>query len=206
MQGVVEPALHTARRRRAPHLTDDSARTDFDAIVELEQNDDLHLARLLVLVGAFAGESGQGTIEGLTKVAKLDFLLRYPRYLERALARRHANPALAQVEDHERSSVESRMIRYKYGPWDHRYRRFINLLVAKGLATVHVEGRTIHVGLTAEGVRKSHALSATPEFGDIDRRSRLLKTHLGELKAKALMEFVYATFPEISTLRYGEAI
>lgn len=180
--------------------------TDFDRLVELEQNEDLHLARLLVLLAAFVGNDATGSVEGLTKVAKLDFLLRYPRYLEKAIKERHANPELAEVQDHERLSVESRMIRYKYGPWDHRYRRFINLLVAKQLATVHVDGRTIHVGLTPEGKRRGDALAAAPEYSDIARRSRLLKTHLGDLKAKALMEFVYETFPEITTLRYGEAI
>ena len=56
-----------------------------ETVANLDQSPELHAARLLVLLDAFA-ESGQdGAIEGLTKLAKLDFLLRYPVMLERAL-------------------------------------------------------------------------------------------------------------------------
>ena len=71
-----------------------------------------HLARLLLLIDAFSGADHQ--LDGLTKLAKLDFLLRYPIFLERLLERRGlhwpegAAPTLA-----ERQAVESRMIRYK---------------------------------------------------------------------------------------------
>lgn len=49
------------------------------ALAELEQNPELHLARLLVLLGEFGGADGTGRVEGLTKLAKLDFLLRLSR-------------------------------------------------------------------------------------------------------------------------------
>ena len=44
----------------------------------LEGDDSLHLGRLLILVDVFAGHKGDQTIDGITKLAKLDFLLRYP--------------------------------------------------------------------------------------------------------------------------------
>lgn len=56
---------------------------------------------------------------------------------------RDAPEAAAQVEDYERHSVDAHMVRFRYGPWDHRYRRFLNSLVGKGLAVVRAEGRTI---------------------------------------------------------------
>src|SRR4051812_33633398 len=115
-------------------------------IGSLEENDDLHLGRLLVLLGVFSGREGTGTIDGLTKLAKLDFFLRYPMYLERALRAREVAEPDVRISDHERQSVESAMVRYKYGPWDYRYRRFVNLLVALGLAYVAVDGRTIRIG------------------------------------------------------------
>ena len=40
--------------------------------------------RLLLLIDAFTGATR--SLEGRTKLAKLDFLLRYPNYLRRALA------------------------------------------------------------------------------------------------------------------------
>ncbi len=57
--------------------------TTLPQIVEwLEGDDALHLGRILVLLRAFSGRSGNYPVEGLTKLAKLDFLLRYPTYLE----------------------------------------------------------------------------------------------------------------------------
>jgi hypothetical protein len=91
--------------------------------VNYEADDSLHLGRLLVLIDVFAGRRGDQTIDGITKLA--DFLLRYPSYLERALLARNAPEAAARVEEFERNSVEARMVRYKFGPWDYRYRRFL---------------------------------------------------------------------------------
>jgi hypothetical protein len=176
-----------------------------ESVAELENNDHLHEGRLLVLLGAFAGTNGTGKVEGLTKLAKLDFLLRYPVLLERALAARSRSTAAVQVQPYERDSVESRMVRYRFGPWDHRYRRFLNLLVARGMVQVHVDGRTVNIGLTARGREMSGLLSATADFRDTARRAAALKSHL-DLTATNLMKFVYDTFPELSSLNMNEEI
>jgi hypothetical protein len=177
----------------------------FSILIGLEDNDDLHLGRLLVLFSVFAGRNGHGSINGLTKLAKLDFLLRYPVYMERALKARGASPSDVEVADHERKSVESSMVRFRYGPWDFRYRRFINLLVAKGLAQIDTKGRTIYISLTDAGLDVAKHLSRNEQFQDIAKRSRLLKRHFN-LSSTNLMKFIYKTFPEISTLRLGEVI
>jgi hypothetical protein len=172
---------------------------------DLEENEDLHAARLLILLKAFAGRSGEGTVDGLTKLAKLDFLLRYPVYLERALIAKVREHESVNMLEHERKSVESSMVRFKFGPWDFRYRRFINLLLAKGLAQMNIEGRTVRLGLTDLGMLAANDLSALPAFKDVVERSRLLKRHF-DLTATNIMKFVYKTFPEIASLRLGEEI
>ena len=174
-------------------------------LAELEENDELHGARLIVLLEAFAGPGGEGVVEGLTKLAKLDFLLRYPVMLERALAARSRSADAVKLNPYERDSVESRMVRYRFGPWDHRYRRFLNLLTAKLLTRVHIEGRTVTIGLTRKGHDLAAELSAMPEFRDIAMRAKLLKAHL-DLTATNLMKFVYETFPELSSLSMNEVI
>lgn len=171
----------------------------------LEADDALHLGRLLILIDAFGGRAGDKQIEGLTKLAKLDFLLRYPAYLERALlARNVANPAI-NVHDFERHSIEAHMVRFKYGPWDHRYRRFLNTLAGRGLVAVGQSGRTIMIGLTEKGRAAALSLREDPAFAAIGQRAVQLKRHL-DLSATNLMEFVYATFPEVASLRFGETI
>src|SRR5262245_34423509 len=77
--------------------------------------------RLLLLIEAFTAGDSQEGIRGLTKLAKLDFLLRYPTFLERALHARNRSTHSVKVKPFERLSVESRMVRYRFGPWDHRY-------------------------------------------------------------------------------------
>jgi len=171
----------------------------------LENSDPLHLGRLLVLLGAFAKREESGTIEGLTKLAKLDFLLRYPVYLEKALLKKNASLKGLNIIEHERKSVESAMVRYRYGPWDFRYRRLINVLVAKGLAYVVIRGKTIQIGLTKEGIDSAEALANQEEFQDIAQRASLLKRYF-DIKGTTLMKFIYETFPEIGTLRLGEEI
>ena len=175
------------------------------AVTTLDEAIELHAARLLLLLDAFGGEDGSGQIEGLTKLAKLDFLLRYPVMLERALQARRKTTRDVKMEDHERNSVESQMVRYRFGPWDHRYREFLNVLVAKGLAEVAIHGRTIVITLTTEGKSVARELAATPLFEGYARRSAALKRHI-DLTATNLMKFIYKTFPEITTLRSNEPI
>jgi predicted transcriptional regulator len=173
--------------------------------VNLEENDNLHISRLILLLGVFSDKERQGTIDGLTKLAKLDFLLRYPAFLERALEAKDVPIARLQIKTYERKNVESTMVRYRYGPWDFRYRRFINILIAKGLATISIEGRTTNIGLTDEGLKIYSKLSEESEFEDLVFRAKLLKRHFNKTGTH-LKNFVYRTFPEISSLRLGAEI
>jgi hypothetical protein len=177
----------------------------FQTLAKLEDNDEIHMARLLILLGSFCGPNGGGRIEGLTKLAKLDFLLRYPVYLESALKAKNVSIREVQVADHERQSIESAMVRFRYGPWDFRYRRFINLLVAKGLVRVDSEGNTVDLRLTQNGLQVVKILVGDEAFADTTKRAAILKRHFDQ-RGTSLMRFIYNTFPEISTLRFGEDI
>lgn len=175
------------------------------SLTALEDRTQFHEARLLVLLGAFSGSDGSETVAGLTKLAKLDFLLRYPTLLQRALEAKRRSTDSVRLLDHERTSVESRMVRYRFGPWDHRYRMLLNILVARGLATISVAGRAVTIGLTAQGLAVAQELGTTDEFTDIARRARILKGNF-DFTATNLMRFVYETFPEILSLQKNERI
>jgi hypothetical protein len=175
-----------------------------DVVTSLDRNEDVHLARILVLLRAFR-EADRPAIEGITKLAKLDFLLRYPSCLQTALRARGVRDEVIPVDDFEALTIEARMVRYRYGPWDHRYRRFLNTLAAKGLVSVSLEGQTINIDLVDAGARLADELVASPAYGRVYARAKLLKKHL-DLKARALMEFVYETFPELTSLEYNEGI
>lgn len=176
-----------------------------EAVARLEEPVDLHMARILILLNAFSEGSENSQIEGLTKLAKLDFLLRYPVMLQRALEAKKQSTRNVGLEEHERQSVESTMVRYRFGPWDHRYREFLNLLVAKGLAEVSVEGRKVNIAPTASGREVARRLGEKPQFAPYTERAKILKRHF-DLTATNLMRFIYDTFPEILSLRSNAQI
>ncbi|MBK4717666.1 hypothetical protein JJL56_02170 [Azospirillum sp. YIM DDC1] len=175
-----------------------------DIVTSLDRDEPVHLARMLVLLLAFS-RPDDAAIHGITKLAKLDFLLRYPSYFERAMVARGVAPERVPVEPYERRSVEATMVRYRFGPWDHRYRRFINILSAKGLARVDTDGRAIRLSLTARGMEVAAALAKEDATKPLAARARMLRQRI-DIGATDIMKFIYATFPEIATLAYDEAI
>jgi hypothetical protein len=175
------------------------------AIANSENSDELHLSRILLLLNA-ASKRRTKTVAGITKLAKIDFLLRYPNCLERALAYLSKDTDAANIQEYERTTIESRMVRFRYGPWDERYRRWIGLLVAKGLALTFVRGRTIHVEITEKGKQVAQQLSDIPEFDILDVRSEIITKAVGGFSATKIMNFIYEVFPELSDMKWGEEI
>ncbi len=178
------------------------------AAADAENNDSLHLARLLVLLRAAdqRGKGGAKPVEGITKLAKLDFLLRYPVYLERALVALDKLPTDAAVLPRERTTVETKMIRFRYGPWDGRYRRWLSLLSSRGLLTLSVSGRKIEIGLTDYGRSLADELALRPAFQGFSKRGAVVMKAVGTMSATRLKDFVYEIVPEITGMKWGAEI
>lgn len=178
------------------------------AAADAENADGLHLARLLVLLRS-ADKRGKGApkpVEGITKLAKLDFLLRYPVYLERALAALNKAPAEAAVLPRERTTVETKMIRFRYGPWDGRYRRWLSLLLSRDLITLSMSGRKIEIGLTDRGRALADELATRPTFEELASRGTVVMKAVGAMSATKLKDFVYEIVPEITGMKWGAEI
>jgi len=171
----------------------------------LELMDEPHEARLLLLLFAAAKKTNR-PIDGLTKLAKLDFLLRYPNCLERALLATKKDPDKAKIQPYERANIETKMIRFRYGPWDHRYRRWIALLIARGLVQTAIEGRTVRVRLTERGRSVADSIVEHAEYSDIAERSRTIAKEFSHMSGTRLKEFIYEVFPELADMRWGEEI
>ena len=89
---------------------------------EIEDTNDFHVARLLLLLKYAAGRTDK-PVQGIMKLAKMDFLLRYPNCLVRVLKALGKKQAAESIPEEERNTIEARMIRFRFGPWDKRYRR-----------------------------------------------------------------------------------
>lgn len=175
------------------------------AVAKAEAADEFHIARLLLLLNASA--RGRGVpVQGITKLAKLDFLLRYPGILERALHAAGKDPQAAAVTADERTTIEAKMVRFRYGPWDARYRRWIGVLISRALATTFLSGRTVHIGITDSGREVAERLGEAAEFQQMNERSHLIVAAVGSFSATKLMRFVYEVVPELESMRWGEAI
>lgn len=176
------------------------------ASANVEQDDNFHLSRLLILLQSNLGKKNK-PIDGIMKLAKLDFLLRYPNCLERVLRDLDRQSLLRQYHsDEESRNIESRMIRFRYGPWDDRYRRWIGLLVARGLAETYLQGRTVKVGLTTTGKDLAVQFREISEFEAIAQRSDIVAKAVGAFPATKLKDYIYKVFPEIIDMRWGDEI
>ncbi len=153
---------------------------------------DYHVARVLLLVAAL-GE----TADGLTKIAKLDFLLRYPNMLGRVLADRGlALPRNAAPSPAETVAVESTMVRYKYGPWDDRYYPILGTLIGTGLVRTRAGRGRIAISLTEQGRSVADALARTPEWSTVAARGDLIAAELGAETGSRLKELIYRVLPD----------
>lgn len=155
--------------------------------------------RLLLLIDAFSGT--RDGLEGRTKLAKLDFLLRYPAFFRRAMAIKAPNVALPpNIEDAE--LIETRMVRYRYGPWDPAYFALLGGLIGRGLTVPVFTKRGISYRNTEKGHRLAAELARTESWGPIATRVRYLYRHFN-LSGTTLKEFVYANFPEVANASWG---
>jgi hypothetical protein len=172
---------------------------------EIEQTNDFHIARLVLLLKAAAGRTNK-PMQGIMKLAKMDFLLRYPNCLVRALKAIGKEAMVQDIPEEERNTIEARMIRFRFGPWDKRYRCWIGLLVAKGLALAYLEGRTVNVKLTDAGINVAAQLSELDEFLSLAKRSQIVASAVSNYSSTKLKDFVYEVFPEIVDMQWGRHI
>lgn len=161
-----------------------------------------------MLIDAFSGP--QRSLEGRTKLAKLDFLLRYPPFFAKALAMRATEPTKPVREAIERATgeghtIESRMVRYRYGPWDPAYFALLGRLVGKGFIEPVSEPRGIGYRTTDSGSSVAQKLADTPEWNVTAERARLLKRFF-DLSGEGLKRFVYDAFPEVTQAGWGERL
>jgi hypothetical protein len=148
---------------------------------------ELHASRLLLLL-KICGVSGR--VEGLTKLAKLDFFVRYPDFFERIAQH------LGENVESATSSVESAMVRHHYGPWDKRYYHILPFLEARSLITIQKEGKAYIFELTDTGKKVASTFSKAPEFMAQISQMRRVKNVLGNKSGSRIKHLIYEIFEE----------
>jgi len=147
---------------------------------------EFHAARLLLLL-AFCGANGH--IDGLTKLAKLDFFVRYPQFFNRI------SSFVGQATRSSTELIESKMIRYRYGPWDKRYYDILSYLRSKDLIQVEKDKKgAFRFQLTEFGQETASKIAEQTEFNSLIEQMNKVKQTLGEKSGSALKKLIYEVF------------
>jgi hypothetical protein len=160
---------------------------------------EFHAARLLLL---FHLCGTKNRIEGLTKMAKLDFFVRYPDFFKRATAHLHNDQHSSQS-----TSVESSMVRHHYGPWDKRYYHVLAYLEGKELINVEKTRTAYSFELTNLGVQIATTLKKNHAFQGLAAQMKAVKKALGKKNGAVLKKLIYEVFErEVADRALGEVI
>jgi len=160
-------------------------------------------ARLLLLIDAFSG--GSGTLQGRTKLAKLDFLLRYPLFFRRALQIRNVEFDPADASTNE-NTIEQRMVRFRYGPWDPAYYALLGSLLGRGLIETIPHTQFVGFRTTDSGKDLARQLARTQPWAEVFERARHLKQAFGTQGGNFLKNFIYEHFPEVTQASWGDKL
>lgn len=129
-------------------------------------------------------------IDGLTKMAKLDFFVRYPQFFA-AMCRKLGTPIQPTVD-----RVESSMLRFHYGPWDKRYYHVLAYLEGKGLITTTQDGKQLQLRLTELGRDIADRFGREQTFEDLAAHMKAVKKVLGNKSGSTLKKWIYQVFEE----------
>jgi hypothetical protein len=160
---------------------------------------EFHAARILLL---FKHCGVAGRIDGLTKMAKLDFFVRYPQFFEELCA--HLGVKYMSPTYH---AIESSMVRFHYGPWDKRYYHVLSYLEAKGLLSIERAGSTYVFKLTTDGQEIAKRAEKLCTYASLVQQMKQVKVVLGGKSGYKLKEMVYEVFgEEVADRPLGELI
>jgi len=168
---------------------------------------EFHASRLLLIL-KLCGQKDRirkvYKITGLTKLAKLDFFVRYPEFFRRLV--RKMDIRNVDFLDHS-GGIESRMIRFHYGPWDQRYYQLLPFLEARDLISVEKDRSTFTFFLTENGGEVAQSLQNDIDFNTLSNNIKNVNLILGKMTGSQLKNLVYEMFEyEVTSLSMGKLI
>jgi hypothetical protein len=172
-----------------------------------------HIGRLLILIGHCGKPKSNPdklpAITGRTLLAKLDFFMRYPNYLKQAAIKLDlpcTDDDLGVDKPDDINTIESRMVRYLYGPWDSLYYVALAYMVGKGLIEPPLANKVDTFRLTSKGNLVLKNLETDPAFSDLIRRADTIYKLFYAYNGSRLKLFIYDSFPEVVNRQLGEKI
>lgn len=165
------------------------------SIVELsiyaDSNYDIEILRTLILLYAFKGRNNNGKIEGISRYANLDFLLRYPLTLHKALNILDIKNIELKILPYEAHTIEVSFIKDIYEPFGNNFRKIISILKSKSLIQIYVEKNKTFIGITNSGIDLVNSFQKENDaFKNTFLRANIIKKNLGLFSNKKIMEII----------------
>ncbi len=165
---------------------------------------EFHAARLLLLF-RLCGVSNR--IDGLTKMAKLDFFVRYPDFFHIAKAAVAPDTDPGDTSRTIIGATEAAMVRHHYGPWDKRYYQVLANLESRRLIEVTKEKSSYRLSLTPSGKERADLLAKTASFAPVVARMKEAKRIFGGKSGDYLKRLIYRLFDaEVGQREMGKVI
>lgn len=178
-----------------------------------DENLAYHVARLLILIGYCGKPQSRSdklpAIVGRTLLAKLDFFMRYPKYLLQAakkLQKPYTEDDIGIPDPLDVNTVESRMVRYLYGPWDSLYYNAIAYMVGKRLIEPPLASPIDVFRITPHGQQVLRSIASDPAFSDWLKRSNVIYHLFNAYTGTRLKQFIYTELPDAVSLPLGDPI
>ena len=151
--------------------------------------------RVLLLICDVSSLPGAtGSVDSLTKLAKLDFIARYPDTADTISA------ALDGTHLLESPTVEAKlerpMIRHRFGPWDDTYYPVVGALVGRGLIRYRRGPRnSVVMQPTPAGKKLAEKVSASDNWGVVAAMYSEVARRFGNRSGNQLKDAIYAALP-----------
>lgn len=161
---------------------------------------ELHAGRLLILIMIAGKGTKKRKIKSRTKLAKLDFFLRYPYYLKKA-SEILQKDIIHSIDSPLELPIDPSMIRYVYGPWDQRYYNVFNYLIARNLINIRKDAQSVdNFYLTIVGKSLAESLMQTTAYEYMTNVAKIVNSLFKNWSGNKLKMFIYESFPEIVSL------
>jgi len=105
----------------------------------------------------------------------------------------------------ESLDIETKMVRYRYGPWDPAYYAILGRLIGKALIEPIPYSHGVGYRATSLGLSVAEKLCAVSEWQRV-RENAIALLRRFDLTGTNLTAFIYEHFPEISGAKWGDAI
>ncbi|SFF45491.1 hypothetical protein SAMN04487969_14155 [Paenibacillus algorifonticola] len=170
-----------------------------EQIIILDERDELDNIRALLLIYTLIGNKNDKITIELVKLAKMDFLLKYPSALDSVLTNLNKKKDI-HITEAEMNNIETNILSFRFSPWSSNFRKLMVLLNAKSLIDWKLREKSLDIYQTSKGLSLYNDILSFGEFKNMHIQSKAIKTNILALSTIKLDSLLSTALTEL-TLR-----